>query len=94
MSQVIRMPRYIRASNTSSESLHNELMLIDKDKASDFEFNPIANSIWDLLEKPLTLDELCVNIMEKFENETEQCIEEVEELISEMAKLGVVQVIL
>jgi len=64
--------------------------MMDMEKGKYFSLNPVATRIWDLLENPLSLDELCGLLMEEYEVEAEQCRTEVTEVIAEMVKLGLV----
>jgi len=84
------MIRYIRNSKTISGRLHDELVMMDIGQGKYFSLNPVATRVWDLLENPLSLDELCGRLMEEYEVDIEQCRAEVTEVISEMVKLGVV----
>ena len=77
-------------SKTISGRIHDELVMMDIDKGKYFALNPVATRIWDLLEKPLTIDELCGILMDEYDVETEQCLKETEELLREMVKLGLV----
>jgi len=89
-SQLNKMTTYIRNNNTVSGRLSDELVMMDIDKGKYFSLNPVATRIWDLLELPLTIDELCGHLMEEYEVDAEQCRAEVTEVINEMVKLGVV----
>jgi len=84
------MTKYIRNSNHISGRLSDEIVMMDIEKGKYYSLNPVATRIWDLLEKPLSLDELCGLLMEEYEVDEEQCRAEVTEVISEMVKLGVV----
>mgnify|MGYP001462682639 CR=1 FL=1 len=84
------MIRYIRNSKTISGRLHDELVMMDIGQGKYFSLNPVATRVWDLLENPLSLDELRGRLMEEYEVDIEQCRAEVTEVISEMVKLGVV----
>lgn len=84
------MIKYSRNSKTISGRLHDELVMMDPRQGKYFSLNPVATRIWDLLEKPCTLEELCGQLMEEFEVEAEQCRTEVEEVLSEMVRLGIV----
>jgi len=84
------MIRYRRNNETISGRLSDEMVIMDMDKGKYFSFNPVATRIWDLLELPLTIDELCGHLMEEYEVDAEQCRSEVTEVINEMVKLGVV----
>ena len=84
------MIRYIRNSKTISGRLHDELVMMDIGQGKYFSLNPVATRVWDLLENPLSLDELRGRLMEEYEVDIEQCRAEVTQVISEMVKLGVV----
>lgn len=84
------MTKYKRNENTISGRLHDELVMMDIDKGKYFALNPVATRIWDFLENPLSIDELCNLLMEEYEVSESQCREEVQEVVEEMVKLGVV----
>lgn len=84
------MTKYKRNENTISGRLHDELVMMDIDKGKYFALNPVATRIWDLLENPLSIDELCNLLMEEYDVSESQCREEVQEVVEEMVKLGVV----
>jgi len=85
-------PRYIRNTKTISGRLHDELVMMDLEKGKYFALNPVATHIWDLLEKPLTIDDLCTFLLEEYDVSESQCREEVKEVVEEMVKLGVVSI--
>lgn len=82
--------KYIRNNDTISGRLHDELVMMNIEKGKYFSLNPVATRIWELLEKPLTPGELCTLLLEEYEVDPAQCRGEVEELLSEMKKLGLV----
>ncbi len=84
------MKKYTRNSQTISGRLHDEMVMMDIDKGSYYSLNPVATRIWDLLEKPMTTDELCIRLIEEYEVDFTKCKDEVEELLTEMVKLGLV----
>jgi len=86
--------KYIRNSKTISGRLHDELVLMDIDKGKYFALNPVATRIWDLLEQPLSVRELCDRLTEEYETQQAECIHDVEEHLDEMNKLGLVSVAL
>jgi hypothetical protein len=81
-----RKKKYVRNSKTISGRLHDELVMMDIDQGKYFSLNPVATRIWDLLEKPLDLDELCEVLIDEYDVEPEQCRLEVEEHIAEMVR--------
>jgi predicted RND superfamily exporter protein len=82
--------KYTRNSRTISGRLHDELVMMDLEQGKYFSLNPVATRIWDLLEKEMTLDELCALLTEEYDVESNQCMDEVRELLEEMEKLGLV----
>jgi hypothetical protein len=84
------MKKYIRNSKTISGRLHDEMVMMDLDQGKYFSLNPVATRIWDLLEKPLSIDELCLLLIDEYEVEPGQCRNEVEEHLAEMVRLRLV----
>lgn len=85
------MNKYIRNNETISGRLHDELVMMDIEKGKYFSLNPVATRIWDMLENPFSINELCAQLMDEYEVEVEQCFGEVEALLVEMKKLGLVK---
>ena len=84
------MIKYLRNSKTISGRLHDELVMMDIEQGKYFSLNPVATRIWDMLENPLATGELCKLLMDEYEVDLLQCSKEVEELLAEMTKLGLV----
>ena len=84
------MNTYIRNSKTISGRLHDEMVMMDLDQGKYFSLNPIATRIWDLLEREMSLEELCSLLREEYEVESHQCLDEVSEHLEEMKRLGLV----
>lgn len=82
--------RFIRNGKTISGRLHDEMVMMDPEQGKYFSLNPIATRIWDLLERELTVDELCALLREEYEVESHQCTEEVVEYLGQMLKLRLV----
>jgi len=83
--------KYTRNSKTISGRLHDELVMMDLEQGKYFSLNPVATRIWDLLEKPMDSVEICSVLMDEYDVNAEQCAIEVEELLEEMGKMGLVQ---
>ena len=81
---------YIRNNETISGRLHDELVMMDIEKGKYFSLNQVATTIWDMLEQPLSLEEVCNRLTGEFDIDPEQCRKEVESYLEEMQKLGLV----
>lgn len=84
------MIRYQRNSKTISGRLHDEMVMMDIDQGKYFSLNQSATAIWEHLEKPLTVEDLCGILTVEFEIDQAQCRKEVEEHLDEMVKIGLV----
>jgi hypothetical protein len=82
--------KYIRNSKTISGRLHDELVMMDLEQGKYFSLNPVATRIWDLLEKPMETVGICSVLLDEYNVNSEKCVIEVEELLAEMEKLGLV----
>jgi hypothetical protein len=81
---------YLRNNETISGRLHDELVMMDIQKGKYFSLNQVATEIWDMLEQPLSLEEICTSLTNSYEIDPVQCRKEVETHLSEMQKLGLI----
>jgi PqqD family protein of HPr-rel-A system len=82
--------KFIRNTNAISGRLNDELVMMDIKKGKYFSLNPVATRIWDLLDQPLSMEELCTLLTEEYDVDPGQCREEVREYLEEMTRLGLV----
>lgn len=64
--------------------------MMDIEQGKYFSLNPVATRIWDLLEKPLTEDELCMILIDEYDVEPERCLLEVSEHLKDMLRMGLI----
>lgn len=86
------MERYTRNSRTISGRLHDEMVMMDIEQGRYFSLNNIATRVWDLLENPLTPEEICIHLADEYEVEMTKCRAEVGELLKEMERLALVKI--
>ena len=84
------MTKFTRNIKTISGRLHDEMVMMDIEQGRYFSLNPVATRIWDMMDKPLDIDELCSKLHEEYDVSPEQCRREVEEHLGELVKLGLV----
>jgi hypothetical protein len=82
--------RYVRNSRTISGRLHEELVMMDISQGKYFSLNPVATRIWELLERPMTIAELCFILQDEYDVEAERCRIEVQAYLAEMVRMGLV----
>jgi len=69
------------------------MVMMDIDQGKYFSLNHSATAIWEHLEKPLTIEELCSVLTDEYAVDAVQCRTEVEEHLAEMVSIGLVLVI-
>lgn len=82
--------KFLRKNETISGRLHNEIVMMNVSKGKYFSLNPVATQIWDLLEQPLSVDEICGKLSEEYEVDTIRCHKEVEAYLKKMENLGLI----
>lgn len=82
------MKRYYRNRNAIAGRIDNDLVMMDIDRGKYFSLNPVATRIWELLETPRELSEICLQLREEFDVEEARCHAETSACLSEMVDLG------
>jgi hypothetical protein len=70
----------------------DELVVMSLDLGRYFGLNPTAARVWELLEQPRTMDELCDSLGEEYEVERDTCRLEIEALLEDLSNEGLVTV--
>ena len=91
MNSKAQMPMFIRNQDTISGQIDDELVMVDIEKGSYFSLNSVATRIWELLENPLTTDDLCELLVKEYDVSLTQCQAEVEEHFIKMQQLGLIK---
>lgn len=84
------MKQYIKNKETISGKLQDEQVMLDIEKGKYFSLNPVATRIWEMLEEPLELSELCSKLVQEYNVESAQCEQETKEYLAEMVKMGLI----
>lgn len=79
----------------SDEVLHSkvddEVVLMSVANDAYIGLDPIASRIWELLETPKSLEELCALLMEEYEVDLETCIRDTLSFLEEMEEKGLME---
>ncbi len=84
------MNKYLRNNRTITGRLDDELVMMDIEKGQYFALNPVASSIWELLNSPRSIDDLCFLLQGEYEVDYALCREETVACLDEMIRLGIV----
>ncbi len=83
------MIKYVRNQNTIASKLDDELVMTDLELDKHFSMNPVASRIWEIIETPKSIDEICDKIMEEFEIDQSICENDVNCFIKELISLKI-----
>jgi Coenzyme PQQ synthesis protein D (PqqD) len=72
--------------------LDDEVLAFDVDSGAAFVFRLTARQIWELLEAPISVQELCARMGEIFQVDQQQCHDEVLVFLRRLNADGVIQV--
>ena len=67
-----------------------EIMALDIERGSCFGFNATATRIWQLIEQPCSLAELCARLMAEHEVDQTTCHEQTSAVLAQLADEGLV----
>lgn len=76
----------VRSDEPIAEPVDDELVMADIDRGKYYSLNPIATAIWQNLERPITVEELCERLCQQYEVSAEQCAADVMPFLEELEK--------
>lgn len=77
-----------RADDLLSAALDDELLMMSIEKGSYYSLNSVGARIWELLENPMTFDELVARLLEEYDISVETCRLEVENFVHALRERG------
>ncbi len=80
----------VRGENILSTPIDNELVILNIAKNNYVGLDEIGLRIWELLEKPIRVDELCNQLSREFEATPEQIIDDVIPFLADLDSEGLV----
>lgn len=77
-----------RSNDLLGAAVGDELLMMSIEKGSYFSLNAVATRIWELLESPITFDELVARLMQEYEVPADTCRREVERFLAALRERG------
>ena len=74
----------VRSDEPIAEPVDDELVMADIDRGKYYSLNPIATAIWQNLERPITVEELCERLCQQYEVSAEQCAADVLKFLNKL----------
>lgn len=83
--------RIKRSEHALSSPVANELVMFDNNAGKYYGLNEIATEIWNRLEKPLTVKNLCNQLTNEFDVSAGQCHEELLNFLPKLMEKGLIK---
>ena len=80
-----------RTAGALATAVDDELVIVHFDSNAYYGFDVIGRRIWELLEEPRKVEDLCAALCREYDVESERCEADVLRFLSELAKDQVVQ---
>ena len=81
---------YYRKTELLEAELGAEIVALDAESGLCFGFNEVASTVWRLLEQPRSTDEIRRVLEDEYDVGSEQCREELSELLDDLVEKGVI----
>ena len=70
--------------------LEDEIAILNIETSQYFTMNPVAARVWELIQEPAVLSQICATIEDEYEVDSEQCYRDLFNLIHKLADAGLV----
>ena len=85
----ITSDQIIKRANIHGSKIGDELVFFNHETGKYYGTGPVGAEIWEILETPTSLGQICDRLLEKFDVDRETCETHVSEFISDMIKSGI-----
>jgi hypothetical protein len=82
----------VRSAEPLTARVDDEVVMLDTRQGCYFGLDRTGSAIWDLLDAPRSVDDLCRALVERYEVPPETCRAEVVSFLTELADAGLVEV--
>jgi hypothetical protein len=81
----------IPSSQATSCEVAGETVILDAASGQYFALNPVGTAVWQHLQTPCTISQLCEKLCAEYEVPLEQCEADVSVLVEQLAAQGLVK---
>ncbi|MCC5947043.1 MAG: PqqD family protein [Nitriliruptoraceae bacterium] len=76
----------------ANELSRDETVMLDVERGRYFGVRDVGKAIWDRLEQPVQIEQLCADLTETYEVEPEQCAADVVAFLAQLDSQGLIDV--
>ena len=82
-----------RVETVMSNEVGDETMMMDVDRGMYYALNPVSSRIWNLLEQPLSVREICDRLVAEYDIELAVCQQEVMNFLTQLLDRKIITVL-
>ena len=82
--------QFVAAPDQVSSDLDGDAVILNLNSGVYFGLNPVGARVWELLQEPRTVDEICGTVRQEFEVEPDRCRRDLINLLEQMRNEGLV----
>lgn len=84
--------RVVRIEGAMSAPVDNEIVILNMKGNNYISLDPIGRRIWELIESPVVVEDLCGRLEQEFAGTREQIVADVVPFLEELEREGLVRV--
>jgi hypothetical protein len=85
--------RVVRDKEPIFTTLDDEIVMLSTRAQAYFGLGTVGSEIWNMIEQPRRIDEICDALMEEFEIDGETCRRDVLEFVNDMIERGLARIV-
>ena len=85
--------KYIQNAEIIQSKIGEEVVMLDMESGFYFGLNSVASVIWAMMEKGISFEDLCDQLIEQFDVERALCESDTQELIDQLLEKKIIRVI-
>lgn len=81
-----------RTNKALASAIDDEVVMFDADAGKYYGLNSVAAKVWNMLEEPLKVGEICDKLTKEYDVEKEKCLDEVLGFLPELLEKGLIEI--
>jgi hypothetical protein len=82
-----------KTNKALSSEIDDEIVMFDADAGKYYGLNGVAAAVWNQIDKPKSVNEICDQLTTEFDVEKQTCIDEVLTFLPELQKKGLIEIV-
>lgn len=81
----------VAAENALSTTIDGETVILHEDAGKYYGLNEVGTFVWELLQEPHSVDELCQAVINEYDVGRERCRADIEDVLEDLAENDLVR---